>query len=375
MIDRILLFPYYLALRTRHLLYDCGIRKIHGSGVPSIGIGNVTVGGTGKTPHTEMVIRMLLRSERWSGKNVAVLSRGYRRRLKGFQIVTADGSAGDFGDEPLQMKCKFPGVTVAVDRDRVEGCRILENPKAFLESKKSRRCRTREIAPSDVLVLDDCFQFRALRPDLSVVLIDHNRPVFKDMLLPLGRLRDLPERIAEADVLVVSKCPWEMNPWERDRWALSLGIERYDQKDCFGFRADNGRRQFVFFTRTGYDEARPVFPEGDSRYLYSKTAVMFSGIADDTPFSEQLRLTYRLVGHIQFGDHHKFTKSDVASIRSLAAAHPTSLIITTEKDYQRLRDCRDVPGDLRRKMFYMPIRAQFLSEGERGVFAGLIDGL
>ena len=375
MIDKILLFPYYLTLKARHFLYDSGIRKVHGSGIPSIGIGNVTVGGTGKTPHTEMIVRMLLRSEKWGGKNVAVLSRGYRRRLKGFQIVTSDGSAKDFGDEPLQIKKKFPGITVAVDRDRVEGCRILGNPKAFLGSRKSRKCLAKEITPADVLVLDDCFQFRALRPDLQIVLIDHNRQVFRDSLLPMGRLRDLPERIAAADVLIVSKCPWEMNPWEMDKWALSLGVERYNPKDCFGFRTDNGRRQHLFFTRIGYDEARSVFPEGNSRYIYSKKAVMFSGIADDTQFSEQLRLSYSLVGHIKFGDHHKFSKSDISSIRSLAEAHPTALVITTEKDYQRIRDCKKIPEDLRQRMFYMPIRAQFLSDEEQKVFAGLINGL
>ena len=375
MIDKILLFPYYLTLKTRHFLYDHGIRKVRRSEISSIGIGNITVGGTGKTPHTEMIVRMLLRSEKWGGKNVAVLSRGYKRRLKGFQIVEADGSARDFGDEPLQVKKKFPGITVAVDKNRVEGSRILSDPQSFLQSKKSRKCRTKEFEKADVLVLDDCFQFRALRPDLSVVLVDYNRPTFKDRLLPMGRLRDLPERIAAADALVVSKCPWEMNPWEMDKWALSLGIERYNQKECFGWRCDNGRKQYLFFTKIGYDEALPVFPEGNSRYLYSKTAVMFSGIADDTPFSEQLRLSYKLVGHLKFGDHHKFRKSDISSIRSLADAFPTSLIITTEKDYQRIRDCKKVPDSLRQRMFYMPIRAQFLSEDERSVFAGLINGL
>lgn len=375
MIDKILLFPYYLTLKTRHFLYDHGIRKVRRSEIPSIGIGNITVGGTGKTPHTEMIVRMLLRSEKWGGKNVAVLSRGYKRRLKGFQIVEADGSARDFGDEPLQVKKKFPGITVAVDKNRVEGSRILSDPQSFLQSKKSRKCRTKEFEKADVLVLDDCFQFRALRPDLSVVLVDYNRPTFKDRLLPMGRLRDLPERIAAADALVVSKCPWEMNPWEMDKWALSLGIERYNQKECFGWRCDNGRKQYLFFTKIGYDEAQPVFPEGNSRYLYSKTAVMFSGIADDTPFSEQLRLSYKLVGHLKFGDHHKFRKPDISSIRSLADAFPTSLIVTTEKDYQRIRDCKKVPDSLRQRMFYMPIRAQFLSEDEQRVFAGLISNL
>lgn len=376
MIDKILLFPYYLTLKARHLLYDTGLRKVHRSPMPSIGIGNVTVGGTGKTPHTEMVTRMLLRSANFGGKSIAVLSRGYKRRLKGFQIVQADGSARDFGDEPLQIKKKFPGITVAVDSDRVRACRILADPAAFLSTKKSRKCRTKEFPRADVLLLDDCFQFRALRPNLSVVLVDYNRPVFSDKLLPLGSLRDLPERIGAADVLIVTKCPWEMNPWEKDQWALSLGVCRYNQKDCFGWRdTDNGHKQYLFFTKITYDEAQPVFPEGNSRYLYSKMAVMFSGIASDKAFSDQLRLSYRLVGHLQFADHHKYTSRDLESVASAAEAQPTSVVMTTEKDYQRVRDCAAVPPSLRERMFYLPIRAQFLSDEERSVFASLINAL
>ncbi len=376
MLDKILLFPYYLTLKARHLFYDTGLRKVHKSPMPSIGIGNITVGGTGKTPHTEMIVRMLLRSDKWGGKSVAVLSRGYKRHLKGFQIVRSEGSARDFGDEPLQIKKKFPGITVAVDSNRVRGCRILGDPAAFLGSKKSRKCRTKDFPKADVLLLDDCFQYRALRPDLSIVLVDYNRPTFSDSLLPLGRLRDLPERISAADVLIVSKCPWEMNPWEKDQWALSLGISRYNQKECYGWRdSDKGRKQYLFFTKITYDEAAPVFPEGNSRYLYSKTAVMFSGIADDKPFSDQLRLSYRLVGHLQFADHHKFSRRDLQSVASAAEAFPTSVVMTTEKDFQRVSDCKFVPDSLRERMFYLPIRAQFLSDEERSVFASLISSI
>ena len=139
MIDKILLFPYWFSLKFRHFLFDTEIRKVHTADVPTICIGNVTVGGTGKTPHTEMLIRTLLQDEEWGGKNLAVLSRGYKRKTKGFQQVTADGSALLYGDEPLQIKKKFPGITVAVDKSRTEGCNFLAHPEKLETSKKARR--------------------------------------------------------------------------------------------------------------------------------------------------------------------------------------------------------------------------------------------
>lgn len=374
MIDKILLFPYYLSLKARHFLFDHGIRKVKKGAIPTIGLGNVTVGGTGKTPHTELVVNELLASG-VKAEDIAILSRGYKRKLKGFQTVPADGKARDYGDEPLQMKGKFPDCTVAVDRNRIEGLAILSDPQPYMDSRKSRKCRDRKIPKAKIAVLDDCFQYRNLKPDLSIVLIDYNRPVVKDMLLPLGSLRDLPERIADADVLVVSKCPWELSPWEQDNWALSMGVERFNQKECFGFRAGTGKKQYVFFTRTGYGTAMPVYPEGDKRYLYSKMAVMFSGIADDSAFSEQLRLSYRLVGHLKFGDHHRFSKSDIMAIASQADSFPTSLVITTEKDAQRVRDCENVPEELRKRLFYLPIIAEFLSDSSKNVFCSLIDSV
>ena len=127
MIDKILLFPYWLTLKIRHFLYDSGIKKIHTPQVPTICVGNVTVGGTGKTPHTEMILRTLTQDPDWGSKNIAVLSRGYKRRTKGFQQVVADGTAKEYGDEPLQIKKKFPFLTVAVDKSRAEGCDFLCN--------------------------------------------------------------------------------------------------------------------------------------------------------------------------------------------------------------------------------------------------------
>ena len=114
------------------------------------------------------------------------------------------------------MKRKFPEITVAVDKDRLHGLKVLADPQSFLSTKKAKKCRAKAIPAASIAVLDDCFQYRNLKPDLSILLVDYNRPVTGDMLLPLGNLRDLPERIADADVLIVTKCPWELTPWEED---------------------------------------------------------------------------------------------------------------------------------------------------------------
>ena len=129
MINQTLLFPYWLALKIRHFMFDSGLRKVKSADVPTICVGNVTVGGTGKTPHTEMILRTLLESAEWGGKNLAVLSRGYGRKTKGFQQVTVDGTAKEYGDEPMQIKGKFPYLTIAVDKSRIEGCDFLCHPE------------------------------------------------------------------------------------------------------------------------------------------------------------------------------------------------------------------------------------------------------
>ena len=202
MIDKILLFPYWLTLKVRHFMYDHGMRKVHVPDVPTICVGNITVGGTGKTPHTEMLIRTLAQDVDWGAKNIAVLSRGYKRKTRGFQQVVADGTAKEYGDEPLQIKRKFPFITVAVDKSRREGCDFLADPEKVMTSKKARKCRHKEFPKADLVILDDAFQHRAVRPTVSIVLVDYSRPIFKDHLMPLGKLRDLPERIAAADIVI-----------------------------------------------------------------------------------------------------------------------------------------------------------------------------
>ena len=375
MIDKILLFPYWLSLKIRHFLYDSGLKKVSSADAPTICIGNVTVGGTGKTPHTEMLIRTLLNDEDWGKKNLAVLSRGYKRKTKGFQQVTADGSALAYGDEPLQIKKKFPGITVAVDKSRIEGCDCLFHPEKLQTSKKARKCIDKNLQAADLIILDDAYQHRALKPTVSIVLVDYSRPVYNDHLLPFGRLRDLPERIGAADIIIVSKCPNELNAWEKCSWAENLGIRNFDASSCSGIRK-NGRRQHIFFSTICYDGAEAVFPEGDPRYIYTKRLILFSGIANDAPLLSYLSSDYKIVRHFRFPDHHKFSRSDINTIASAAREFPTSVIMTTEKDCQRVRDCHKIKEELKQRMFYSPIKTAFLTENEKETFIKVLkDGL
>ena len=371
MIDKILLFPYWFALKLRHFMFDCGLRKQHRTQVPSICVGNITVGGTGKTPHTEMLLRILMQDQKWGSRNIAVLSRGYKRKSRGFQQVVADGTAREYGDEPLQIKKKFPGVTVAVDSSRKEGCDFLCNPEKIKTVRRGRRCRHKDVPAADLIILDDAFQHRNVKASVSIVLVNYNRPVFRDHLLPLGKLRDLPERISDADIVIVSKCPPDMNAWEKSLWSEALGIRLYDGSECHGVRT-NGRKQYIFFTRTDYDTPAPVFPEGDQRYVYSKKMILFSGIANDTPFRHYLSDNYKILRHINFPDHHKFSNGDIHEIEHAAAGYPTAVVMTTEKDCQRVRDCANVSDNLKLRMFYTPIKAEFLSEQDRETFSATL---
>lgn len=371
MTDKILLFPYWLVLKLRHLMYDCGIRKVHTTPVPSICIGNITVGGTGKTPHTEMLLRTLLEDEDCRGMNISVLSRGYKRKTRGFQQVPEDGTACDYGDEPLQIKKKFPGITVAVDKSRTEGCRFLASPELLKTARKARKCRHKDMPEADLIILDDAFQHRAIKSGLSIVLVDFGRPIFNDHLIPIGKLRDLPERADKADIIIVSKCPKDMNGWQKGNWAEALGIKGYDAATCSG-TGRSGKTVHLFFTTISYCTPEAAFPEGDHRYLYAKRLVLFSGIANDRPLVSYLSGQYKIVSHFNFPDHHKFTRADIRSIRNAAEDFPTSVIMTTEKDCQRIRDTKAVPEMLRQRMFYAPIKTEFLCSRDRQVFAATV---
>ena len=254
-----------------------------------------------------------------------------------------------------------------MDKDRVRGCGYLVHPEKLQESKDALRCIDMNFPPADVILLDDAFQYRKLKATLNIVLVDYSRPVFKDHLLPIGRLRDLPERIAAADIIIVSKCPSYMDEWEKENWAKALGLSSYSPAKASGVNS-RGREQKLFFTTVEYCAPEAVYPEGDPRYTYSKNLVLFTGIANDRPLELYLSDTYRIVKHIKFADHHKFTSGDIRSIASASRAYSTSVVMTTEKDAQRIAECRNVPDSLRQRMFYVPIRVAFLGAGEEALF-------
>ena len=373
MIDRIVLFPYYFALKLREFLYDKGIKKSYEAAVPTICLGNVTAGGTGKTPHSEMILRLLLESDRWGAGNIALLSRGYKRRSKGFQQVTVEGGAKMYGDEPVQIKRKFPSVTVAVEKDRVKGCRYLADPQAFRSDRRAaKKCKDGDFPAADIIVLDDAFQYRRLRARLNIVLVDYNRPVYNDSLLPIGGLRDLPERLGDADVIIVSKCPYYMDDWEKTKFAYNLGLKDFRTSEFAGTTA-SGKRQKVFFTTVRYEQFKPVFEdEADNRYIYSKRLVLFTGIAKDSPLIHYLSDSYKIVSKYTFPDHHSFDASDFRLIAAGVKQYPTAAVATTEKDAQRVLDCKKIPSLLKERLFRIPIRAEFLSEAEKDAFREIL---
>ena len=324
---------YKLVLALRHLMYDKGWKKSHKAHVPTVCVGNITVGGTGKTPHTEMILRKLLASPQWGSLQLAVLSLGYKRKSHGFQVAGTDASARQMGDEPLQMARKFPMVTVAVDKNRVHGCE--------------------QLSGVDLIILDDAFQYRRLQPSINIVLVDYNRPIFEDRLMPFGRLRDLPSQLKRAQVVIVSKSPAELDQVERGEWRSRLAL-RDDQE--------------LYFTTVSYCPPEPVFPEADPHYIYSKRLVLVSGIANNVQLRMYISDTYKMVEKLEFPDHHRFSASDIRSIAAAVKANPTACLMTTEKDAQRLRDCKNIPEDVRKRLFYLPIQATFLTPEEDAAF-------
>jgi len=333
---------YRIILALRHFAYDKGLKKVRHASVPTVCVGNITVGGTGKTPHTEMILRQLLKSDNWAYRNIAVLSRGYKRRSKGFQIVPRDGSATLYGDEPAQMAHKFPSVTVAVDKNRVRGC------KKLTEAEENK---------ADIIVLDDAYQYRKLASTLSIVLVDYNRPVNKDHLMPWGHLRDLPSRLRKADAVILTKCPPYLDEWEKTQWRKQLGLKP---------------EQPLFFTMVSYAPAEPVFPEADPHYIYAQRLVLVTGIANDAPLRSHLSDSYKIIRRMEFGDHHRYTRGDMRKLAGVIKENPTACLMTTEKDAQRMRDVKKVNDKVKQRLFYVPVQAAFLSPEEEAAFTAFL---
>jgi tetraacyldisaccharide 4'-kinase len=338
---------YGLVVRIRNFLYDKGMLKSTGFDLPVISIGNITVGGTGKTPHTEYLAELLSKEFR-----VATLSRGYRRKSRDFRIATTQSMVQEIGDEPLQMKRKFPGLVVAVDRDRVHG--ITELMKLT--------------PPVEVVLLDDAFQHRALKPGYSILLIDYHHSILKDRLLPAGRLREPAANRHRANLILVTKTPVDIKPIEMREFVNRLGLQ-------IG--------QHLFFTTMRFGNLVPLFPVKldeirDADWFREKEAgiLLVSGIANPLGLIAYARTINKNMMELRFSDHHRYSRSDAGKIvqktAELLAIYSEILILTTEKDAVKLREL-DLPENILGCIYAVPIRVEFLN-GDKENFNKQIHG-
>lgn len=334
---------YGLGVRVRTALFDSGRWPERRFSLPLIGVGNLAVGGTGKTPHTEYLVRLL--SPRW---RTAVLSRGYGRRTRGFRLVATDDAAADVGDEPLQMKRHFPAVTVAVDADRCEGIDNLLDRGAE--------------APQ-VIVLDDVYQHRHVRPGLNILLTDYSRLYVDDCLLPAGRLREPAAASHRADVVIVTKCPPGLTAESRADVERRLGL---------------ASKQRLFFSTLGYMPPSPLDegsrPSG-SISLDGRHVLLVAGIARPQPLIDELQRRGAAVTPLLFADHHAFTPRDVRRITAAYDRLPreSRLIVTTEKDAARLSPRVMPDAHLRAATWVQPVGIRFVDGKERQFNQLIID--
>lgn len=322
--------PYYLAVFIRNKLYDWGISKSFDFAVPIICVGNLSTGGTGKTPQVEYLVKLLS-----SNFKVATLSRGYGGSMNGFHLVQVDDDAKVVGDEPLQIKSKFPKVDVAIKPDRVEGINKL----------------IRECAPG-LVILDDAFQHRRVNAGLSLLLTSYDHPFYDDLLLPAGNLREPISGIKRADAIIVSKCPENLAKADRE---------------VIRNRIAPSNKQEVFFSYITYGALVPYNDRAKKVEVGNTTEVLlFSGIAKSGAFEEYCRVNYDVVNHMIFRDHYHYDESDLKKVRQNfnIIANYNRAIITTEKDTSRLRNktYKAILEDL--PIFYLPIETRFFEDDE-----------
>jgi tetraacyldisaccharide 4'-kinase len=335
----LLLYPFSILYRLvtdiRNLLYNTGILPSVKFDVPVICIGNITVGGTGKTPHAEYLIDLLRKDFK-----VALLSRGYKRRSKGFRIVSRSSSVSEIGDEPLQIFLKFPEIHVAVDRDRANGIKTI----------------MKEHPETDAIILDDGFQHRRVKPGLSILLIDYDRPITRDYLMPYGNLREKRNNRKRADIIVVSKTPETVS---------ALAMEEINKELQLNYK------QKLFFTSISYKDLVPVFENSASerpglakQNRENHGAVLVTGIAASGSLKTSLEKYFEEIIHFDFPDHHYFNENDIEKIRTAwkDLTSQEKILITTEKDAVRLREFTNIDDSLKRFFYYIPVRISFLKD-------------
>ncbi len=331
LIIAILLLPlsiwYAAGVAVRNGLYRMGLKKSVRPQVPTIGIGNLRMGGTGKTPHTEYLIR-LLQGEK---SKIALLSRGYGRKTRGFVLADSHSDATTLGDEPAMIASKFPDLTVAVCEDRVAGVeRLMQLPQ-----------------PPGLVLLDDVYQHRHIKPSLLILLTEYGDPFFNDAILPFGNLREFRSGRRRADIVVVTKCPPLLSESRQNEYRKKLRLDPH---------------QSLFFSQIAYQEPQPLY--NDNAWQPVKEVLLVTGIAHPDPLKHYLETRYT-VTHLHYPDHHDFGDADCHHIAATfhTLKEPSKAVVTTEKDAIRLlsSSIKEILQEL--PIFYIPIQVSFL-EGD-----------
>lgn len=332
---------YGCVTAVRNWLFDHHILPQEEFKVPIVSIGNLTVGGTGKTPHTEFIVGLLAMDY-----NIAVLSRGYKRKTKGFLIANSNSTPDSIGDEPLQMYQKFGSrVKVAVCESRRKGIKEL----------------IKQFPDISLIVLDDAFQHRYVLPKVSVLLMDYTRPIYEDKMLPLGRLRESAHQVNRADMVIVTKCPPNLNPLDFRLVSNNLDLMKF---------------QKLYFSKYVYGGLLPVFPD-DNPYdvslgelTGSDSAMIITGIANPRGFVRHFK-SYPFKKKIyHFPDHHDFTREDIENIEQKFNILPGQhkIILTTEKDAVRLAYNPYYPAKLKRITYFIPIAVNMVQAWDSDKF-------
>lgn len=319
---RKILFPfailYGIITSIRNLLFDNGFLKSYSFDLPIIAVGNLSVGGTGKTPQIEYLIRLL--SDNYK---IATLSRGYKRQSKGFVLADLSSNAEILGDEPFQFFEKFPTIQVAVDANRKNGIEQL-----LLQSVKP-----------DVILLDDAFQHRKVKAGFYILLTSYGDLYSDDFMLPTGNLRECRRGAKRADVVIVTKCPPNLSPDEQNSIKTKLNLSS---------------NQELYFTFIAYDDS--IYSENKKMAVSEipkENQLLLAGIAKPEPFFTYLKSNANQQDCLTYPDHHHFTEKDILDIKNKAQ---NKIIITTEKDYVRLKN-----SVLAGQLFYLPIKSSFIS--------------
>ncbi|TXK45792.1 tetraacyldisaccharide 4'-kinase [Pontibacter qinzhouensis] len=328
---KLLLLPFSIlyggVMRVRNYLYDAEVLPVERFAMPVLAVGNLTVGGTGKTPHVEYLLRLL------ALYRVATLSRGYKRSTKGFVLAGAEATATSIGDEPFQYYQDFKGTRVAVSENRVAGIHHLQQLKP---------------AP-DIIVLDDAMQHRPVQPSLNLLITDFLRPFYKDFVLPAGLLREPRAGARRADAVLVSKCPASLTGQERQK--IRSRIRKYTKPHTP-----------IFFTGYRYGKAVRF---GSKAATLGKEVILLTGIANAAPLVEYLQEQgYSVLQHLAYPDHYHYTIKDLQEVQELLQAKQNSqaCIITTRKDAVKLEAPEITPVTQLLPLFYIPIEVFFLED-------------